>query len=198
MDINQNAIGIVKEKLRLLGPQEMIASYRTLIGDLEKERFSLNNNHRYGLVKIDKAIKDYTDTIEKIKVKDDGLIKTLHQAAVADARSLKWDSESFDAIITDIPYGDMIRYSDQQDDLSALENYDDFLTEINKAFEEMWRVLKKGKYLVIFVADNRIGASRRIVPIHADVINYFRNKKMHLFDLLIWRYLQKWRISSFR
>ncbi len=103
--------------------------------------------------------------------------------------------EYVDSIITDIPYGSMIKYSEKNDDLSNLENYDCFLEQISKSFNEMWRVLKKGKYCTIFVADYRIGASRKIIPIHADVINKMKDLGFNLFDLFVWRY---YRSGGFR
>ncbi|NPB03360.1 MAG: methyltransferase domain-containing protein, partial [Thermotogae bacterium] len=64
----------------------------------------------------------------------------------ADARFLPLMDESIDLIITDIPYADMIKYSNLEGDLSTIEHYPTFINEINKAFMEMYRVLKKGKY----------------------------------------------------
>ncbi|MDE1868887.1 MAG: hypothetical protein KGH60_02895, partial [Candidatus Micrarchaeota archaeon] len=121
--------------------------------------------------------------------------KTTHLVELKDSRKLDLANESVDSIITDIPYASMIKYSDLSNDLSTLENYEEFLTELSKSFKEMWRVLKKDKYCVVFVADYRVGASRKILPIHADVINIMRNLGFSLFDLYIWRY---YRSGGFR
>lgn len=114
---------------------------------------------------------------------------------IGDARSLDIPSESIDAVITDIPYADMIRYSNIPEDLSTIEDYDVFLAELYKALSEIHRVLKTGKYCAIFVADYRIGRSRLIIPIHADVIYMMQDLGFTLFDLYIWRY---YRSGSFR
>jgi DNA modification methylase len=125
----------------------------------------------------------------------DYLTPTNHIVEIQDARNLPLEDESVDAIITDIPYFSMIKYSDLPDDLSNIEDYQQFLEEITKAFSEMYRVLKKGKYCVIFVADYRVAASRTIYPLHADVINIMRELGFVLFDIYIWRY---YRSGEFR
>jgi DNA modification methylase len=113
----------------------------------------------------------------------------------ADARDLPIKSECADAIITDIPYADMIRYSDLPADLSTIEDYEQFLWELGHAFDEMKRVLKPERYAAIFVADYRIARSRIILPLHADVIGLMQERGFELFDLYVWRY---YRSGSFR
>ena len=113
----------------------------------------------------------------------------------ADARALPILSDSVDAIVTDIPYADMIRYSDLPADLSTIEDYDAFLDALAIAFDEMARVLKPNRYCAIFVADYRIARSRVILPLHADVIGLMQARGFELFDLYVWRY---YRSGGFR
>ncbi len=113
----------------------------------------------------------------------------------ADARSLPLKSECADAIITDIPYADMIRYSDLTNDLSTIADYSKFLVELGNAFDEIKRVLKPERYVAIFVADYRIARSRLILPLHADVIMLMQERGFELFDLYVWRY---YRSGGFR
>lgn len=112
-----------------------------------------------------------------------------------DARNLPLRSECADAIVTDIPYADMIRYSNLPGDLSTIEDYDQFLVELSYAFEEIRRILKPERYAAIFVADYRIARSRLILPIHADVIGLMMERGFELFDLYVWRY---YRSGGFR
>jgi len=121
--------------------------------------------------------------------------KTWHVVEVQDARHLPLNDESVDAVITDIPYANMIKYSNLPNDLSTIEDYGQFLDEIGKAFEEMWRVLKWDKYCVIFVCDYRVAAARKILPVHSDVIQIMRDIGFMLFDIYIWRY---YRSGGFR
>ena len=130
--------------------------------------------------------------------------ETKHIAEVRDARIddyildiKKIDSNKnyVDAIITDIPYGSMIKYSDLKEDLSTIEDYDTFMNELSKSFDKMVSILKKDGYCVVFVADYRVGASRKILPIHVDVVNIMRDLGLTLFDTYIWRY---YRSGGFR
>lgn len=114
---------------------------------------------------------------------------------IGDARSLNIEDNSIDAIITDIPYHDMIKYSDLEGDLSNIPKYEDFLNEIYKSCKEMYRVLKYDKYCIIFVADYRIAKSRMIIPIHSDIISIMLDLGFTLFDTYIWRY---YRSGGFR
>ncbi|GIV10783.1 MAG: methyltransferase [Fimbriimonadales bacterium] len=114
---------------------------------------------------------------------------------LADARQLPLQSQSADAIVTDIPYADMIRYSNRETDLSTISDYDIFLNELGRAFDEMVRVLKPNRYCAIFVADYRIARSRVILPLHSDVIFLMQERGLELFDLYVWRY---YRSGGFR
>ena len=113
----------------------------------------------------------------------------------ADARALPLRSDSIDAIVTDIPYADMIQYSQLPADLSTIGDYETFLYELGRALEEMRRVLKPNRYCAIFVADYRIARSRVILPLHADVILLMQERGFELFDLYVWRY---YRSGGFR
>lgn len=114
---------------------------------------------------------------------------------LADARALPIASNSVDAIVSDIPYADMIRYSDLPADLSTIEDYEAFLVALGTAFDEMARVLKPNRYCALFVADYRIARSRVILPLHADVIALMQERGFDLFDLYVWRY---YRSGGFR
>lgn len=192
-DVNSNAIELTKRKLQALNKIEMITVTREFINNLKKE---LEDAKPLKGVQIEKEIKKLEKKIEELKDYNSDYYKTNQTAEVRDARDLSnIESESIDSVITDIPYANMIAYSDLNNDLSTIENYDIFLKEIEKSFKEIWRVLKKDKYCVIFVADFRVGASRKILPVHADVINIMRRSGFTLFDTYIWRY---YRSGGFR
>ncbi|MEM3111376.1 MAG: DNA methyltransferase [Candidatus Caldarchaeum sp.] len=120
---------------------------------------------------------------------------TTHIVEVHDSRTLPLPNESMDAVITDIPYANMIKYSDIPNDLSTIEDYSAFLAEIKRAFAEVWRVLKWDKYCVIFAGDCRIAAARKILPVHSDIIQIMRELGFTIFDIYVWRY---YRSGGFR
>jgi len=113
----------------------------------------------------------------------------------ADARRIPLADETVDAIVTDPPYADMIRYTDRPDDLSTIDDYGAFLRELDVAFGEMTRVLKPDRYCVVFVSDYRLARRRVVLPLHADVIALMSARGMELFDLYVWRY---YRSGAFR
>ncbi len=200
-DINPNAIELTRKKLNALDSQEMRSAYKELLKELGDDfqtvlgNGELNHHSKLKEVQAQKEVKKLQAIMEDLKSPDSDYLQTKHIAEVKDSRELNLSDENVDAIITDIPYASMIKYSDLQTDLSTIEDYDKFLDEISKSFGEMYRVLKKDKYCVVFVADYRIGASRKILPVHADVINIMQELGFTLFDLYIWRY---YRSGGFR
>ena len=200
-DINPNAVKLTQNKLDKLDAQEMRVAYRELLSDLGEDAQAvlgdgeLKRRSKLKDIQTQKEINKLKFILEDLKDPDSDYFKTTHFAEIRDSRRLNLPDDSVDAIITDIPYGSMIKYSDLKEDLSTIEDYDKFLEEISKSFSEMWKVLKKDKYCIIFVADYRVGASRKILPVHADVINITRKLGFTLFDLYIWRY---YRSGGFR
>jgi DNA modification methylase len=191
-DINPRAVELTNDKINRLDKTELEAATRFLI---QSEKDNINRND--GELKVkqsEKLIKKFNLRLERILSNDPGIINTKHVVSLKDARDIDLLNESVDVIITDIPYAGMIEYSDIENDLSNLD-YGEFLKELTKSFGEMWRVLKPGKYCVIFVADYRVGASRKIIPVHSDVIQKMLRIGFQLFDLYIWRY---YRSGGFR
>ena len=200
-DINPNAIELTQRKLDALDVQEMRSAYRELLTELGEDfqtvlgNGELNHHSKLKEVQTQKEVKKLQAIIEDLKNSNSDYLKTKHIVEINDSRKLNLPDETIDAIITDIPYASMIKYSVLPADLSTIEDYGRFLEEISKSFGDMYRVLKKDKYCVIFVADYRVAASRKILPVHADVINIMRDLGFTLFDLYIWRY---YRSGGFR
>lgn len=201
-DINQKAIELTENKLKRLDREELKRAYEELIDDLKgnfqtalEGNGEIKHKSETKRLQVKKDVERLKNVLKELESENSEYYRTNHIAEVKDARKLELLNESVDAIITDIPYASMIKYSDLPKDMSTIEDYDKFLDEISKAFNEMWRVLKKDKYCAVFVADYRVGASRKILPVHSDVINIMRNVGFTLFDLYIWRY---YRSGGFR
>ncbi|MCU4140797.1 MAG: tRNA G10 N-methylase Trm11 [Methanophagales archaeon] len=191
-DINPYAVKLAQKKLSALDKSEMISMTRELLEEYKKELKKAEK--KFERIQIEKEIKKLEERLREIKENED-YCNTFHIIEVQDARNLPLENESIDAIITDIPYANMIKYSDIPEDLSTIDDYELFLKELEKCTNEMWRVLRRGKYCVIFCADHRIAASRKILPVHVDVVNIMRNIGFTLFDIYIWRY---YRSGGFR
>lgn len=192
-DINPIAIELTKRKLSALDQMEMQKAYMELIEDCKKEL--RQQQRKMEKISLEKELKKLQSRLEEIQSDGSIACNTKHIVEVRDARKLDLADESVDSVITDIPYANMIQYTNLEKDLSILKSYELFLEEITKAFREIWRVLKRGKYCVIFAADYRVGASRKIFPVHSDVIQAMRNIGFTLFDEYIWRY---YRSGGFR
>lgn len=196
-DINPIAIDLTEKKLHALTEDEIKKVYEFYIKQLENEKNDEESN-KLRKEQIDKEI----NKLNLIK-KQANPLGTIHICKIKDARSLDQEDikiihpgkNKVDSIITDIPYASMIKYSDLGGDLSKIEDYDKFLEEISVAFKGMYELLKYDGYCVIFVADYRVGASRKILPIHTDVTNIMRDLGFNLFDTYIWRY---YRSGGFR
>lgn len=75
-----------------------------------------------------------------------------------DARYLKKANDSsIDFILTHPPYADIIKYSEGQikEDLSLIHDIDLFTGEMEKVANELYRILKPGKYCAILIGDTR-------------------------------------------
>lgn len=192
-DINPYAVELATRKLDALNKNEMVRLTEEFIREHEKEY--KNAKRKFAKVQLEKEIKKLRNRLEELNGGNPSYCDTTHLVEIGDARELNLDDGSMDVVITDIPYASMIKYSNHPADLSRIEDYPAFLREIRKAFLEIWRVLRRDKYCVIFCADYRVGASRKILPVHADVINIMREIGFTLFDTYIWRY---YRSGGFR
>ena len=77
------------------------------------------------------------------------------QIDIADVRKLSLDNNSVDLICAHPPYADIIHYSENIDgDLSLLKTKE-FLFEMGKVADELYRVLKKDKFCAILMGDTR-------------------------------------------
>lgn len=75
-----------------------------------------------------------------------------------DARDMSFiNDEEIDFALTHPPYADIIKYSDGklEGDISGIHDIDTFSDEMEKVAEEIYRVLKKGKYCAILMGDTR-------------------------------------------
>lgn len=192
-DVNPEAVELTKAKLRMLDDRGMQESIIELMSEYDREL--RRTNGRAAKRVVEKEIVRLENILERIRGGDPSFCATQHTVELRDARCLVLGDESVDSVVTDIPYANMIPYSDLEGDLSTLEDYKEFKQEIGVAFKEMWRVLKKGRYCVVFTADYRIGASRIILPVHSDVIQIMLGIGFTLFDTYIWRY---YRSGGFR
>ncbi len=76
----------------------------------------------------------------------------------ADARKLNVvENNSIDFALTHPPYVDIIKYSDGKikEDISGIHDITEFCGEMEKVAQELFRVLKPGKFCAILIGDTR-------------------------------------------
>lgn len=105
-----------------------------------------------------------------------------------DARNLgKAENESVDFILTHPPYADIIKYSEGEidEDLSNIYGIDEFADEMEKVANELYRVLKPGKFCAILIGDTR--RQKMYQPLAYRVMDRFLNTGFDLKEDIIKR-----------
>lgn len=103
---------------------------------------------------------------------------------------------SFDLCVTSPPYWDIlnmkrsvdqkdtINYSDKDDDLGNIPDYDEFIRQLASLFNEVKRVLKSGGYCIVNVMDIR--KKNIFYPFHSDLATAMQKIGYIYDDLIIW------------
>ncbi|MDP6822048.1 MAG: site-specific DNA-methyltransferase [Dehalococcoidia bacterium] len=117
--------------------------------------------------------------------------RTLHQMRLGDARDLSWiDSQSIDLIVTSPPYWTLKRYEDNENQLGHIEDYNQFLQELDRVWEECNRILRPGGRVCCVVGD--VCLSRRqvgrhlVMPLHSDLQVRARKSGLDCLTPIIW------------
>lgn len=108
-----------------------------------------------------------------------------------DARDLSWiPDESVHLVVTSPPYWTLKDYNDHPDQLGHIEDYEQFLDELDKVWKHAYRVLVAGGRVVCVVGD--VCLSRRefgrhiVMPLHADIVVRCRKIGFDNLNPIIW------------
>ena len=117
--------------------------------------------------------------------------KTMHRLIQADARYLDFiPDNSVHLVVTSPPYWTLKRYNENPDQLGHVEQYEEFLEELNKVWEHCYRVLVPGGRVVCVVGD--VCLSRRqfgrhvVMPLHSDISVACRKIGFDNLNPIIW------------
>jgi modification methylase len=119
-------------------------------------------------------------------------IPTAHDLWLGDARKLAdLPSDSAHLVLTSPPYWTLKEYRDSEAQLGHVDDYDEFLVELDKVWEHCFRILVPGGRLVCVVGD--VCLSRRendgrhtVVPLHASIQEHCRKLGYDNLAPIIW------------
>jgi DNA modification methylase len=118
-------------------------------------------------------------------------VPTHHDLRHGDARLMELDPESVHLVVTSPPYWTLKEYRDSKGQLGHVDDYDEFLAELDKVWECCFRALVPGGRLVIVVGD--VCLSRRknngrhtVVPLHASIQEHCRKLGFDNLAPIIW------------
>src|SRR5437867_7350548 len=119
-------------------------------------------------------------------------IPTVHDVYLGDARRISnLQRESVHLVVTSPPYWTLKQYRDALGQIGHIENYETFLSELDKVWEVCYQALVPGGRLVCVVGDvclsRRKNAGRHtVVPLHASIQEHCRNIGFDNLAPIIW------------
>lgn len=120
-------------------------------------------------------------------------IPTTHRLNLGDARhGMSWLPEgSVHLVVTSPPYWTLKEYRDSEGQMGHIEEYEEFLVELDKVWQHCFRALVPGGRLVCVVGD--VCLSRRknngrhtVVPLHASIQEHCRTLGFDNLAPIIW------------
>ncbi len=117
--------------------------------------------------------------------------RTTHHLQLGDARDLSFiRDESVHLVVTSPPYFTLKKYEDNENQLGEIEDYEKFLDELDKVWQECSRVLVPGGRICCVVGDvciSRRAAGRHyILPLHADLQVRARRIGLDCLTPILW------------
>lgn len=117
--------------------------------------------------------------------------KTMHRVGLGDARDLSSiPDESVHLIVTSPPYWTLKEYAGSRGQLGDIEDYEQFLIELDKVWKECERVLVQGGRICCVVGDVCIPRKRfgkhYVVPLHADIQVRARSLNLDVLTPILW------------
>jgi modification methylase len=122
---------------------------------------------------------------------EESMIKNTHKLINADSRDLSFlDDHSVHLVVTSPPYWNLKRYNEHPDQLGHIQDYEQFLSELEKVWKHIFRILVPGGRLVCVTGDvcvARKSYGRHLVfPLHADICVMCRKIGFDNLNPIIW------------
>jgi modification methylase len=118
--------------------------------------------------------------------------KTTHRLHLGDARDLRFlPAESIHLVVTSPPYWTLKDYEPNEDQLGAIADYEQFLSELDKVWSECHRVLAPGGRICCVVGDvcvaRKRGGRHFVMPLHADIQVRSRRLGFDALTPILWQ-----------
>ncbi len=119
-------------------------------------------------------------------------VPTVHHLHRHDARDLSiLDDGSVHLVVTSPPYWTLKEYRQSDGQLGRVENYDEFLAELDKVWRHCFRVLVPGGRLIVVVGDvclsrRKNGGRHTVIPLHASIQERCRALQFDNLAPIIW------------
>lgn len=119
-------------------------------------------------------------------------LPTKHRLFEGDSRNLSFiPDETVHLVVTSPPYWTLKKYRDHEDQLGDIEEYENFLDELDKVWKHCYRVLVPGGRLVCVVGDVCLSRRRNkgrhtVVPLHASIQERCRKIGYDNLASIIW------------
>lgn len=119
------------------------------------------------------------------------MAKTKHKLFNTDSRDLSFlDDNSVHLVVTSPPYWNLKRYNEHSDQLGHIQDYEKFLSELDKVWKHIFRILVPGGRLICVTGD--VCVARRdygrhlVFPLHADICVMCRKIGFDNLNPIIW------------
>ena len=114
-----------------------------------------------------------------------------HKLALHDCRQMESvPDESVHLVVTSPPYWNLKQYPDRDGQLGLVEEYEDFLEELDKVWQHVLRALVPGGRLVVVVGDvclpRRTFGRHVVFPLHASIQEHCRTLGFDNLAPVIW------------
>lgn len=117
---------------------------------------------------------------------------TRHILNCGDSRNLAWiPDESVHLVVTSPPYWTLKEYEHSPNQLGDIEDYEQFLAQLDKVWRECERVLVPGGRICCVVGDvcvpRKRGGRHYVMPLHADIQVRSRDLGLDCLTPILWR-----------
>ena len=95
----------------------------------------------------------------------------------------KYNIKGFQFILYHPPYWDIIKFSENEKDLSNTKSLDEFLNKLEKVIVDSTKILEKGRYCAIVIGD--MYKDSQVIPLGFYCMQLFMKNKLKLKAILV-------------